>query len=250
MAQPCSSRARAERSALAVEMGSATFRGSDGVHELSTGSSHKWAATASAAPEERSASDEAGPDFSNIQARAGESFVVHAPDVPVALGFDFSHKCKGQGLVELAQGKQRSRGTGVANLSIPAGARAYTVRCLDARGAPGRVVARGTAHVLRDAGTRDLPARAPTSIVDADGRSYTIYYQNQMPAVRVVAAEPAQRQQLSAAGGRQVNRGREAEHLFASGELRDGVHRLTFSAGSRGLARRTWKCASTIPRDG
>jgi hypothetical protein len=218
---------------LAVEMGSVTFRGSDGVHELSSGASHRWAAAASPTVDARAPNDESGPDFLNIQVRAGESFVVHAPEVPVALAFDFSHKCKGQGVVELTQGKQRSRGVGKANLSIPPGARGYTVRCIDARGVPGAVVARGTAHVLRDAGTRDLPARAPTSIVEADGRSYTIYYQNQMPAVRVSWPNPPSATSYQLLTDDKTIAVKTPEHLFESGDLRDGVHRLTFSAGSR-----------------
>ena len=54
-----------------------------------------------------------------------------------------------------------------------------------AAGRPSKVVARGTVRVERDAGTSQLPARAPTSLVDADGRGYTVYYQNQLPEVRV-----------------------------------------------------------------
>ena len=68
--------------------------------------------------------------------RAGESFVVHAPEVPVAIAFDASHKCGGQVALDLAtvagaKGKQRGQGEGRANLLFPAGTRGYTARCVD-----------------------------------------------------------------------------------------------------------------------
>jgi hypothetical protein len=176
---------------------------------------------------------EPGPDYSNLGVRAGESFVVHAPEVPVAVAFEFGHKCKGEGVVELVAGKQRSRGEHSANLLLAAGARAYTLRCVDARGATGQVVARGTVRVLRDAGTRRLPPSAPTSLVDADGRSYTIYYQNQLPDVRLrwPNAPAADSYRLDVDG--KVMTLSKPEHLFRSGSLRDGVHQLTFEAKGR-----------------
>jgi hypothetical protein len=174
-----------------------------------------------------------GPDYANLGARAGESFVVHAPEVPVAVAFEFGHKCKSAGVVELVQGRQRSRGEHSANLLFPAGARAYTVRCVDARGAPGQVIARGSVRVLRDAGTRKLPPSAPTSLVEADGRSYTIYYQNQQPAVRLrwPNAPSSDSYRLDVDGT--VTSVPAPEHLFRSGSLRDGVHQLTFEAKGR-----------------
>jgi hypothetical protein len=175
---------------------------------------------------------EGGPDYANVEARAGESFVVHAPEVPVAVAFELGHKCKGDGVLEIERGT-RVRGTGSANLLFAAGARGYTLRCIDARGAPSRVVARGNVRVLQDAGTRKLPPSAPTSQVDVDGRSYTIYYQNQLPDVRVrwPNAPSTDRYTLDVDGARMTVDA--AEHLFRSGALRDGVHRLTFEAKER-----------------
>jgi hypothetical protein len=174
-----------------------------------------------------------GPDYANLGARAGDSFVVHAPELPVAIAFEFGHKCKGEGVLEIARGKQRARGKGSANLLFPAGARTYTLRCVDVSGGASSVVARGTVHALHDAGTRKLPRRAPTSQVDADGRSYTIYYQNQLPEVRVrwPNAPSADSYRLDVDGVPMTLPA--AEHLFRSGSLRDGVHRLTFEAKGR-----------------
>ena len=218
---------------LAVKRGSASFKGESGQHEVVPGTPYQWPLARNVAPEHAETEAEKPPEYFNLEVRAGESFVVHAPEVPVALSFDFSHKCKQRGQIELSQPKRRSTGEGRANLLLPVGARAYSVRCMDARGGLGRVVARGTAHVLHDAGTRKLPLRAPSSLVDADGRSYTIYYQNQLPEVRVrwPNAPDADKYQLDLDGTAMSLK--SPEHLFESGSLRDGVHRLTFEAGER-----------------
>jgi len=176
---------------------------------------------------------EPGPSYRNISAGAGESFIVHAPSVPVAIGFSFGKKCPDEGQLELVGGRQVSRGQGSANLAFGAGMRAYTLRCLDKSGAPGRIVARGSVQVLVDLGTRKLPPIAPTSRVEADGRTYTIYYQNQLPEVAVRWPNPP----TVAAYALEVDDKSIAlkapEHLFRSGTLGDGTHRMAFSAEGR-----------------
>ncbi|MET0339481.1 MAG: hypothetical protein ABW252_00685 [Polyangiales bacterium] len=172
-----------------------------------------------------------GPSYRNLLARAGESFVVHAPEAPVAIGFDIG-KCPGEGVLELMGARQQARGTGSANLLFSPGIRGYTLRCIGPRG-PGNIVARGSVHVLVDPGTRKLPPRAPTSQVDADGRSYTIYYQNQLPEVAVRWPNaPVQKEYKLDLDGTPVSL-TAPEHLFTSGSLRDGTHTLSFQAQGR-----------------
>ncbi|HET6332230.1 MAG TPA: hypothetical protein VFG30_03420 [Polyangiales bacterium] len=216
---------------LEMKRGVAMFRGPSGERDVTPGDAYRWS-LASEAPTERP-EDVPPPDYSNLEVRAGESFVVHAPEVPVAVSVEFTKQCKARGLVELAQPKRRSSGEGRANLLLPTGSRSYTVRCLDAHGAPGRVVARGTAHVLADAGTRQLPLRAPTSLVDADGRGYAIYYQNQLPEVRVRWPNPPQSDSYKLDVDGTVVSVTSPGRLLASGTLRDGTHRVTFEAGQR-----------------
>jgi hypothetical protein len=116
---------------------------------------------------------------------------------------------------------------------IPAVATPYNLRCVDETGALGKPVARGSVQVLNDAGTRRLPSKAPTSFVEADGRTYTVYYQNQMPeiSVRWPNAPNASSYDLLVDG--QPKRLPKAEHLFRSGDIRDGTHQLSFQAGDR-----------------
>ena len=215
---------------LEVQRGSAAFTGQDGVREVVAGKSYHWELEAKP---EGGDTDDAPPDYANLRVTAGESFVVHAPQLPVALSFDFGGKCKERGLLELAQPKRKSSGVGHANLLLTAGARAYTLRCVDARGTAGRVVARGTAHVLQDAGTRQLPLRAPSSLVDADGRSYTIYYQNQLPELRVRWPNAPKSDNYEFDVDGKSMSVPEPEYVFESGTLRDGMHRLTFHAHER-----------------
>jgi hypothetical protein len=216
---------------LEMARGIATFRSATGEREVTPGETYRWT-LASEAPDRAVAEEVPPPDYFNLEVRAGESFVLHAPEVPVAVRFDFSKQCSGKGLLELASPKRRATGEGRANLLFPPGPRSYTLRCLDARG-PGRVVARGNVNVLADAGTRQLPLRAPTSLVDADGRGYTIYYQNQYPEVRVRWPNAPQSSTYSLELDSTRMSVPSPEHVFESGSLRDGVHHVAFEAAQR-----------------
>lgn len=173
-----------------------------------------------------------GLSYRNLSVPAGESFSVHAAEVPVAIEFEFGKRCDGD--AELRAGALRTRGRGAASLSFSAGSRAYSLHCIDAAGRPKRgAAARGTVRVLRDSGSLRLPPRAPTSQIEADGRGYTVYYQNQLPDVRVrwPNAPVAARYQLEVDGKRVDIPA--AEHTFRSGTLGEGTHALTFRGGER-----------------
>jgi hypothetical protein len=81
--------------------------------------------------------------------------------------------------------------------------------------------------------------------VEADGRGYTIYYQNQPPDIHVrwPSAPDTTAYQLEVDGN--VLKLTAAEHTFSSGALGDGQHRLTFSA----LARRSRTTAVEVRFD-
>jgi hypothetical protein len=201
--------------------------------ELVEGDLRSWATEL----QREGASDEGltpQPDYFNMSVPVGESFVLHAPELPVSAAFDVGSRCPGEAEIEVVGAGQRTRGKARVNVLLPARGRGYNVRCINERGTAGRVVARGTLRVLLDAGTRKLPPTPPTSQADADGRTYTVYYSNQAPAVRIrwPNAPSATSYTLSVDGREQTVSA--PEHVFSSGALRDGVHEVSFRAGTRG----------------
>lgn len=220
---------------LAVASGEVSWRAGGVERTIPPGSPMRWEHGAAPVKPPTAVIDESEPPAKghpNLVVRAGESFVVHAPELPVVVELTFAHLCDGDGVIELSK-TRRVHGLGRTKVALNADARSYAVRCVGARGTLGTAVARAGARVLRDAGTRELPPRAPRSTVEADGRSYTIHYQNQMPdiLVRWPAAPRAAAYELEV-DGKPVSL-TAPEHEFESGSLRDGTHRLTFAAAGR-----------------
>jgi ferric-dicitrate binding protein FerR (iron transport regulator) len=217
---------------IKVLAGSVTASLNGSTEELAAGSERSWPISeASEGPSQ--GGESAGPTYFNVAAPAGESFVLHAPELPVAVAFEFGSKCPEQGEVELVGKRQRSRGKGSANLLLAAGTRSYAVRCVSAGGTPGRVVARGTLHVLLDAGTRKLPPVPPASAVEADGRTYTVYYPNQLPDISIRWPNAPQEQSYVLEVDGKPQDVPAPEYVFKSGSLRDGTHQVSFRASSR-----------------
>ena len=99
-------------------------------------------------------------------------------------------------------------------------ARGYSLRCIGADGKPGKIAARGNVQVLVDAGTRKLPPRAPTSNVEADGRTYT-HLLPEPAARRDRRAGRTRRRRTSTSSSSTASRSTlgTPEHLFRSGTL-------------------------------
>jgi hypothetical protein len=174
----------------------------------------------------------AGPAHPSVIAAAGESFTVHAARVPIAVAFDVGARCPGEAVLVL-DGRPRARGRRVSAL-VPAGKHAYGLRCVLADGtlAPGPALT-GSVTALRDAGTAQLPRRAPTAFVDADGKTYTVLYQNHLPRIelRWPGAPASARYLVHVEPGvkRAPLSSRKPEHAFASGALGEGRHALYFT---------------------
>jgi hypothetical protein len=121
------------------------------------------------------------PQQTEVAIAAGELVVIHDAHAPVAVHVDFTQTCLGASVVEVARDRSfkrviaRSRATGAANATVPAGSFVYRVRC-DAGGG-----AQGTIQVVRDSGRAQLPRAAARTTVEMDGREYTILYQNLLP---------------------------------------------------------------------
>ena len=243
----------ATRARLDVSRGKVTWSAGDTEKQIAPGAPLEWSlptggaehpgddahATQPRDPEDPQR--RAPPELVSFSVAAGESFVVHAPELPVALGITAPSKCQGEAVVELSSG-EKYRGSGVVNVWLEASTRSYSARCAEK---PPRTAVRAQVRVLEDAGTRKLPPRPPTSNVEADGRGYTIHYQNQPPDiyVRWPNAPDTTGYQLDVDG--KALKLKAPEHTFTSGTLADGQHRLTFSA----LARRSRTTAVEVRFD-
>ncbi|HJL14058.1 MAG TPA: hypothetical protein RMH99_00310 [Sandaracinaceae bacterium LLY-WYZ-13_1] len=154
---------------------------------------------------------------------AGPLAIVHAPRPPVTVRFDVTEVCPDGGHVRLRRRRALTHRLG-------AGTSPYRIECHgDADAERGRIV------VLRDRGRARLPRTPPTSIIDADGRNYTVLYQNQLPSLRVRWPDAPERgpYRLRFLGG-SAEEARSARASFAlrSGRVREGRHRFVVEAGS------------------
>jgi hypothetical protein len=178
-----------------------------------------------------------GPERADFFIPAGESAILRDPRPPTALGFRFGGKCTSEGVVELVRrGRVRasSKGKGAANLLLPRGGHRYRVRCMEG-GSPGETVADGTLRVVRDSGRARVPRSPPPTLVDTDGRRYTVLYQNLLPVISVRWPDAPEAggytlQVTSDRGDNQSFSTREPRYKFESGELPEGRHRLQFKA--------------------
>jgi hypothetical protein len=178
------------------------------------------------------------PERADFSLRAGLSATIHDPSPPSDVRIRFAELCRGAGVLELAGAREgewtavHSRASAIARFRR--GAQRYRVRCADGDKL-GKAVASGRLTVLADAGTRPLAQTAPHNAVDADGRRYTVLYQNRLPAITF-------RWPRAPSGGRfrlvvQPRRGRRIELSLASahrtldsGALAEGSYQYWFEA--------------------
>jgi len=132
--------------------------------------------------------EEATPSRIDLSITAGESAVVHDPNAPTVVKILFANLCPGEGEVEFSGSARkkgaRSRGTGGVPFVAGLGANRYRVRCTEESG-PGDVRAQGVISIAKDSGAAQLPRKAPNNTIDADGRRYTVLYQNILPQLTV-----------------------------------------------------------------
>ncbi len=164
-------------------------------------------------------------DHFDLVVPAGQSFKVHDPKPPAAVGFRIDEICRAGGRAELGQLRAEAREQ--INLSIPAGNYHYEIRCLDS---PGGVAAEGDVKVLRDAGTRTLPQFTPTAQVSTDGRRYTVMYQSRLPRVTVTWPGAPEAQSYTLQVDETAIPTTAPSYRLNSGKLGPGTHQLTFRA--------------------
>jgi hypothetical protein len=124
-----------------------------------------------------------GPERPDFTVRAGDSVVVRDPRPPTALGFDFSAVCPGSAVVSRADGAATVRGEHKAAMSLAAGRHEYAIRCIGPDGVEEKAAASGTVTIVPDAARAELASLPPSTVVDMDGRRYTVLYQNLLPSV-------------------------------------------------------------------
>ena len=169
-----------------------------------------------------------GPERPDFVVRAGESIFVRDSKPPTALGFDFSSVCPGAGVVSRGDGTATARGEHKAILSLASGHHEYQVHCIGADGVEEKVAASGAVTIVADGARADLARLPPSTLVDMDGRRYTVLYQNQLPSV--IARWPDAPQ----AGGYVVHVDKERTKSatpklsLKPGSITEGTHTLSF----------------------
>jgi hypothetical protein len=204
-----------------------------------------------------------GPPRTSLQVGAGESFSVHAARLPVNVALDVGGRCPGE--AALIAGKQRTRGQAKVSAALGAGSHAYALHCLAPDGALVEPpLASGTISVQRDPGTARLPARAPTAVIDADGKRYTVLYQNLLPRITFEwpNAPKSNRYVVAAESNGKSNMwsSERASYAFKAGALREGTHTLVMTTPDGARSKPTTleirfdnaapKASVSKPRDG
>lgn len=161
---------------------------------------------------------------SDLVVNAGDSFWVHDPEPPTRIGFRFEGLCSGS--ARLRAGEQEGEGEAAIALTFAPGKHKYALSCTNEGG---RFAAEGQFEVLRDKGAKPLPAFTPSATVHADGRVYTVYYQERLPQITVVWPNaPAVATYELTIDGQTMSVAQPSVSL-PSGRLGPGAHQLVFS---------------------
>jgi ferric-dicitrate binding protein FerR (iron transport regulator) len=210
-------------SQLRMREGSATVKSASGSDEISAGETLKMDAQG------RMQIDGRGPEVADISVAAGESFVVHDPSPPTVVQVKFPKNCGDGGRLRIGASRVVNPRKGAdtsAMVSLTAGSHNYEIVC---GGVP---QGKGTIQITRDEGTADLPRLAPATIVDVDGRKYTILYQNLLPEIRVSwpkAPKAAQYELVLTSGtSKKTFPTTKPKYVFKSSSITEGNHSFVF----------------------
>lgn len=168
---------------------------------------------------------------------AGESVTIHDPAPPSDVRVLFRPCAQGAAQLELERGNRRElrvRATADDELRarVPRGTFRYRVRCTGSGAAQ-----TGQLVVLPDAATRPLPLAPVTITADADGRRYSVSYQNRLPTVTLRWPYPPRADgyrlfvQPAAAEPFQLD-SQQASVTLEPGRLGEGLHRFWFETSA------------------
>ena len=185
-----------------------------------------------------------GLGYADIGIDAGQSVVVHDPKPPTAIRVRFAGNCPNGGVLRsTSKGqKQFASGEGAVALPFKPGVHDYRLHCVADDGEEKAPAASGKLTILHDAGTRPMPKKPPSTGVLADGRTYTVLYQNQLPAVSIRWPKAPEAGsfvlQHKWSGGERSYSTSQPSYGFRSGALHEGQHTFYFEGGGK-VSRQT-----------
>jgi hypothetical protein len=222
------------RARVAVESREAVLETPRGSETLSPGEQASLDADGRISVEGRSL------DYADFELQTGESVVVHDPSPPTAVRFVFGDACPETGVLQL-HGASKSFAAGGASVALPmkTGSYRYELRC---ESSGSKVVRHGRVNVLKDRGTRALAVHPPATVLQADGRNYTVLYQNRLPKITLAWPSPPSGGGIQLvhelAGKTATLQLSEPSHTFPSGRLQEGKHLFHFIGGGK-ISRQT-----------
>lgn len=222
--------------AVVVHSGTVLRETSGGVERLAAAPVEPEAATPTPAPVPTvvpTPSERAHELAAAVVLDAGETVVVHDPRAPTRTRIDAPASCAdAQWRLD---GRVQSAAAGHVALvsALRPGPHRYELRCT------GASRQRGTIRVDRERGVAAMARTAPRTVVDADGRPYSVLYQTLLPEIvlrwpHAAGAGPYTVDVQRGAASRHVSTPTPS-YTFASGEIAEGTSTLVFRAadGSR-----------------
>ena len=177
---------------------------------------------------------EAIPGYFDFAVDVGDTLTIHDPRGTTAVKFQFGGKCTQGGIVELDHDTRFrtakvSSGKESANLLVGGGSWAYRLRCTSG-GDEGAAVASGRIAVQRDAGSRALPKAPPSNPIFADGRTWRISYQSQIPSlvVSMKGTGSSFRLTLAQAGKAETFESTKPSVTIPGAKLKEGTYTFWF----------------------
>lgn len=169
---------------------------------------------------------------------AGSNVIVHDPEPPTKVRFLFGAICN-EAVVRFP-GLDRPQMRGQRGVSEPfgEGTYPYAVHCVDASGQEEPKAQGGTVTILKDSGLKTIAPSPPSTLIEVNGRQYTVLYQSQLPqlAFRWSDAPPGAtdiKLYLSTGGKTRTLASPSSTYGFASGALSEGTYQAYFEGGGQ-----------------